>query len=497
MSTIDTDSPASIYWRPWREVAIVSMMVMELCWIVPWFRSLTPATYWVSPVRVFIVLGAILAIAHLLVRLTNFVNLRLDLRRMLLIAYLIGAVLFGIKTLLIDYRTLDFGALVSQPLFAFGDWANLIPDEFLVALFALLASWRGVSLAQAFIEPVTVRRYFYHGIALFVGFIFINTFVTGETPGFSMYIFFLAALIAMGAARISVISTLRGGYVIPFDRRWFIGIILATSLVVGFASVISWLVSERFDIFERIGGIVVGITALLLVSAISPVIFLVQYAIQSSEITTGGLAYALQGFVLGLENLRTIAMDLAKNIFGVLVGSGLISWIPKFKPVVLWGLLLMAAIAILAGLSQILFKDFRRGGDKNMVISGVDLMDLIREAIQNRLRKLREDLSTAARYRPGSRYLGAAKIRKIYSELMNLAESLGRPRPPAITPLEYLPTLGEVFPGLEMELATITEAYLRVRYGEFPENRQEILDVEIAWGQVHAQGKKMLQQRSI
>jgi hypothetical protein len=134
---------------------------------------------------------------------------------------------------------------VKRPVQAFGDWNNLIPDEFLVALFAL-SSLAGVSLAQAFIEPVTVRRYFIHGVALFVGFIFINTIVTGNPWIIDVFIF-PAALIAMGAARISVISNL-GGYAIPFDRRWFLSILLATILVGGLASIISWLVSEKFNV---------------------------------------------------------------------------------------------------------------------------------------------------------------------------------------------------------------------------------------------------------
>jgi hypothetical protein len=362
-------------------------------------------------------------------------------------------------------------------------------------LFVLLASWRGISLAQAFIEPVTVRRYFIHGVALFVAYIFINTIVTGESPGFLIYLFFLAALIAMGTARISVISNLRGGYTIPFDRRWFIGILLATVLVGGLASIVSWLVSERFNVFEHIGGIALGILALIVVSVVSPAIFLAQYVVQGTTFTSGGLANALRGFVVSLENLRAIAIDYAKNIFGVLESTGLLSWIPNLKPIVLWGLLLMAGIAILAGLSQILFKDFRKGRDKNTSpISTMDLLGLIREAIKNRLQKFEEDLSTAARFRPGRRYLGAAKIRRIYSELMDLTDRLGSPRPPAVTPLEYLPALGEVFQGLENELATITQAYLKVRYGEFPENRQEIADVETAWEQVYGQGQKMLHQ---
>ena len=85
------------------------------------------------------------------------------------------------------------------------------------------------------------------------------------------------------------------------------------------------------------------------------------------------------------------------------------------------------------------------------------------------------------------------RIRRIYAELMDLSESLGVKRAPAETPLEFLPALAELFPGLESELHTITEAYLRVRYGEFPETRQEIDPVEVAWEGVRLQGQKQLE----
>ena len=46
-------------FKPWREVAILGVIVMELSWVVPWFRSLTPATRAVVPWRAFVVLGGL------------------------------------------------------------------------------------------------------------------------------------------------------------------------------------------------------------------------------------------------------------------------------------------------------------------------------------------------------------------------------------------------------------------------------------------------------
>ena len=75
----------TLRFKPWREVAIIGVIIMELSWVVPWFRSLTPATRAVVPWRAFVVLGGLFLVAHLLVRLMNFVHLRVDIRRGLMV----------------------------------------------------------------------------------------------------------------------------------------------------------------------------------------------------------------------------------------------------------------------------------------------------------------------------------------------------------------------------------------------------------------------------
>jgi hypothetical protein len=89
----------------------------------------------------------------------------------------------------------------------------------------------------------------------------------------------------------------------------------------------------------------------------------------------------------------------------------------------------------------------------------------------------------------------AARIRRIYGELMALSARLEHPRPRAVTPLEFLNTLNVLFPSAAAELATITSAYIKVRYGEFPESPQELQGVLLAWERVRAQGELHLHKR--
>ena len=67
---------------------------------------------------------------------------------------------------------------------------------------------------------------------------------------------------------------------------------------------------------------------------------------------------------------------------------------------------------------------------------------------------------------------------------------MGEQRSPADTPLEYMANLERLFPTSQEELALITYAYLRVRYGELPETREQVEDVENAWELIRKQGRQ-------
>ena len=126
------------HWRPWREVAILALIIMDLCWIVPWFRSFTPATHANSSARAFLILGSMLLTVHLLARWMNYAYLRMDYRRVALVIMFIFSFIVGLRILLYGPESVSLGELIDRPLRAFTDWSGIIPAEFLVLLFVFL-----------------------------------------------------------------------------------------------------------------------------------------------------------------------------------------------------------------------------------------------------------------------------------------------------------------------------------------------------------------------
>ena len=79
------------------------------------------------------------------------------------------------------------------------------------------------------------------------------------------------------------------------------------------------------------------------------------------------------------------------------------------------------------------------------------------------------------------RWRTAASIRQIYKQMCDAASGVGYARGSSETPYEYLKTLEEVWPDERSDSLLITEAYVRVRYGEIPETMEELEAIRAAW----------------
>ena len=54
------------------------------------------------------------------------------------------------------------------------------------------------------------------------------------------------------------------------------------------------------------------------------------------------------------------------------------------------------------------------------------------------------------------------------------------------TPYEYQTSLQKLWPTHLSETKLITQAYVKIRYGEFPETKAELLQIQEAWQQLKA-----------
>lgn len=484
--------------RPWREVALIMLMVMEVSWVVPWFRSLTPATNAAKILDTFLILFGMMLSAHVIVRFLDFMRLKILIRQIVMILLLIISILLGLKLLLYSGEIITFLELLNRPMRSFADWKTVLPDEFIIAIAVIIGWWRGISLAHDHIGPHLVMNHFNFGIVMFFIYGFVNTMVTGETPGILIFVFIFASLLAMGSSRMSILHTLRGGGLPEFDRRWFIGMTFASFIVVfitgvttsffqGGTGFIGYLVAGIFYIFT-----------LLTYILFSPIILVLLWIFGNLPIN---LTF-LDTIVDSLRNLQSMFQQALSRFNALLNQSGvpevLANWGPGMKALFFVVLIVLAIFGVALWIGIRVWRERERkviADDQSSLIKPGELWKLIRSILQNRTKELWANISDFNFLTRNRQLRAAERIRQIYIEMMVMCTNLNIPRPEAATPIEFMPTIKNIFPDNMRDIETITIAYTRIRYGELPEQQRDVISVEEAWERVSGEGQSILGSR--
>lgn len=475
-------------YRIWRWVAICAQMVMELCWIIPWYRSLTPTTFAASEARVFWVFLLVMLIQYGLAWAMNVASFKLIVRRVFLGASLVVSIFFAYRYLLYYQQAMSPGELLERPFKAVAELLLLIPNEFIVALFVILIGLRGVSIASQSVSPSAMVWRFQIGVGMFILFAFVNTMVTGETPGNVFPTFLFSGLIAMSASRLAILERLRGGRPVIFDRRWFLGILIACSLAVLVALVAGNLVylpvSGTFTELLNSVLLVLFVMILLLLAPILFVLLLTFIRVNQMLAETN----AFPELVTNLDNIITYAGGLADQLVRILEQS--LPPIETLRLIFLWGTVAFVLFVglVLAGLTWV---------HRSKTTTGQDEIEKLENSILGQIKKLLRSSVVNITQVIQDQFRGKAsrkvrqRIRRIYQEMLLLSLSLGARLPPYQTPLELIPVLTELFQPLDDDVHLITEAYLRVRYGELSEKDEDLVAIENASLRIMTLGKKL------
>ncbi|MCE5207658.1 MAG: DUF4129 domain-containing protein [Chloroflexi bacterium] len=461
----------------WSELANLFRILNELLLMLVWFIALSEKQ--ASWGESFLVLGMIYVGSYLFSRLLHSLKLKISLERLLFTLWILITVFLGLKFLFLANTSMTLDQFMSQIFLE--DVSPETTFAFWVLLFSLMAMLRGVQLTRYPVSASDMTENFRWIIVIFAIFAVIFGHFQLEVFLPSFFVFLLSSLAGLSLARIADLSENNGGRLPGFNLRWAAGI-GGTALGVIFLSLIFSLIIN-LDVAKLLGQ---GLTLLVqfisgaLVVVASPLIWVVITIFQ----------FLLKLISPNLENvLNENELDMGSQMLDDLQGeaANAVRIDPRLYAMI-GVLLLLVLIAII----QLKWHPWRRE------LVGEEDSSQIETPLKknNPLKNLFPSRGRIKRRSSAKSLFAAARIRFTYGQLMDLCEKMGKPRPRSVTPLEFLPRMDNLFPLNHVDLETITNAYIKIRYGELPETDRDVEEVLEAWKRISEAGKEFLEERA-
>jgi hypothetical protein len=468
--------------RLWSILAISMLLGMESTAVALWYQALfAPAG--VSWAGILGLLFTVLCASLLMLQAMQRFRWSRFARQAVFIVWLVLAAFASLKLFYYLNSAISISELVGMPVrYIIRSDVSAVNFYHLVVIALLV--WRGVSLANKPVNLTGVQVSFQLWLILLLlyGMLFAPLYPTQATLG--LYLFLFCGLVAMSSARVASLSEARGGRIPRFGFGWMASIVASALALVGLSILVSWMAGGRVvQILSGVLMVIFAILTALVLFLLSPLLLYLAGHIPQ-------LADLIQQLLTRLSNLP-YSEQIARLI--AVMNEALKKVVPYIlatRALVLVGILALLVLVILLAL-------YIRGSQARTVLEE-ETSRIEPGAQDNPLQKLLRRLLQGARamrgYHP-AQLLAAARVRHIYRQLLALSKKMGAERLSSITPLEFLPSLVSLLPGEDDSLGLITRAYLKVRYGEYPETRQEVESVEAAWKRVRKKGRELRSMR--
>ncbi len=477
--------------RPWREASALLLLLMDASWLAAWSLHLLPRAREPGIFQAFGLVFGLLAAIYAAARISLLRATPAFWRRIGLLALLPLGFLLALKLLQYPGEALTWTDMLVHMQGAFADPDRYLPPDLLVFMLAAFVWLRGVGIAGLWIGPKVVLRHFQWGtvMLLLLGAVTAIAFAEPWAPAAVLFLF--SGLMALMTARASILGYLRGGSQLAFRLAWILGPALAAAGLVEGAGALGNLASGVLAGPVALAFILlIRILAYLSLLFIAPLVLLVALLVPWIELRLADLPF-FQFLGETLARLIQVFRSVLDMLGNLLERSW--RWFPgllRWKPYLLWGI--MAAIGV--ALASYLWSQ-RRQKERAPIRRQEERLQgercgrsWLRLSLALGASRLREGWEAVQRRRG---LLAALHIRVLYARLMRLCEQLGQPRLPMETPLEFLPKLETLFQAHESQAHLITRAYVRVRYGEYPETLEEVREVQQAWGVLKREGRRL------
>ena len=478
---------------------------MELSWIAPWLHGIVSEQE-ASQIAVVYGLALVGLASFAFIRITSAFSMNRSAR---LVGSLVVLIIFlpgVLSRILFPFEAMGFFTALSRTAGAIRSEESLIPGEFLVFLGIIFVWLRAIRWAAADALPSEVLGRFKLGFIMLTLFVFIFTWTgRGEIGAFTIF-FFLSAWTALGSARLARAEIQPAAGKDFFSLHWLLIFLLGMLIGASILALMGFGINAQFDmiqeLFLSIWLSLWGLIILLLSPLIIAIAWVFQYLL--SRINQTALAEILQSQQAetseeAFEELSSTAPPpFLQSLIDWLNSLQIAEWISALRPVLLWGILAgMVLIGLVyAGRRTNFWKAV--SDDVHLEIDteeGDEWWRSLAANLRKRFVELRNSLARFADPSVGRKLLAAARIRRVYSFLMDLSGELGRPRREAQTPQEYIPTLHKLFPHHTKDVDVISKAYMRVRYGELDETPIDVIQVDRAWLQLRQEGEHIKKKR--
>ncbi len=470
-------APAATAWGYIRhELLFLCFAVMEIGLLTPLVLVILGwARYW-SPAAVTLWLLLMMLLPLNLVRLMSLLHVSIRGQRRALMGALLLIVLVSWRQLLYTPAgPLDFDWL-RQFAASLGDSGNLIwARDLSVFLVTLLVWWRGIRLAGRAPEINNVGLRLRLGGLIFAPLVvwFASSFLNTSVVPFVL-MFFLAALMAVALVRAENVEQEQRGTAATLNARWFAvvagaaaTITLLGGVVAAFVSgdslytVLAWL-SPLWRAMQFGATVAFAVLFELVYPAFELLAVLVGYLGRFLALLLGQVAAQLREASI----LSPLETPVVPTPTATAAGAARVFTGQAVTVVVMLGLIVLVGLALARVYQRATFA--ARTSEASRTLAADEEEPGLGRRVLERLGLLRQ-------------WRAAASIRRIYRLMCRAATTAGYPRLEAETPYEYLPTVSRVWPNHAPEVRQITEAFIRVRYGEVPETREELAAIHEAW----------------
>lgn len=475
---------------PWRQVGVVSVLLLELSLIVPWIHLLfsrppAPDTWFLLAwLLAYALLGRWVTI------LSDQMQLRSGLAMILSAAILILGLLLTVNLMVAPNQLLDLGRAAGELIRALPMIYPMAP-ELPLAVLVLLVWRRGVaSASHAILDQSRTSFKFRLGVIVY-GLLALVSRGTGLAWGPTLLpLFFFASLLAMSLARADRLSRLRGAAEPPFTFQWLLSLAGLFVFAVGSGLALGAGMDSRLA--HRM---LVGLRELLIRSLELAYRLLLPLFVALEPLIARFLNW-LRGLFLSVDAISRPSLEppapageQLRDLPAPPIFDAINRWLASLQPY--WPILRVGLIGLLLALlvfSTIRMIRRRQGSpwDRRLAQDRGEsaLGEPAFSGWGRRWREFRDDLRNLGSSLFSGQLWSNLVVRRIYARLLALAAQEGRARYSWETPLEFQAALIRLFPAAAEPIREITAAYLQVRYGELPESEGTITKVRAAWGEL-------------